>query len=114
MYRDIRQWREIRRRILENGAPKKRVSAETGISRKTINKMLAHEQPPGYRRRRSRYPKLAPHIPTIDRLLRDNESFPFAVKMKTQDIVQHLLREEGFDGSYDSVGNYIHSRARDE
>src|SRR6516165_4638885 len=113
MYRDIRQWREIRRRILEKGAPKKRVSAETGISRKTINKMLAHEQPPGYRRR-SRYPKLAPHIPTIDRLLRDSESFPFAVRMTIQDIVHHLSREEGFNGSYDSVRNYIHGRARDE
>jgi len=43
MYRDIRQWREIRRRILEQGTAKKRVSAETGISRKTINKMLAHD-----------------------------------------------------------------------
>jgi transposase len=114
MYCDIQQWREIRRRILEKGTPKKRVSAETGISRKTINKMLAHEHPPGYRRRRSRYPKLAPHIPTIDRFLRDNESFPFAVNMTIQDIVKHLRREEGFDGSYDSVRNYIHRRARDE
>jgi hypothetical protein len=109
MYCDIQQWREIRRRILEKGTPKKRVSAETGISRKTINKMLAHEHPPGYRRRRSRYPKLAPHIPTIDRFLRDNESFPFAVNMTIQDIVKHLRREEGFDGSYDSVRNYIHA-----
>jgi transposase len=114
MYRDIRQWREIRRRILEKGAAKKRVSAETGISRKTINKMLAHEQPPGYCRRRCRYPKLAPHIPTIDRLLRDSESFPFAVKMTIRDIVQHLNREEGFAGSYDSVRHYIHRRARGE
>src|SRR3982074_1868657 len=114
MYRDTRQWREIRRRILEKGAAKKRVSAETGISRKTINKMLAHEQPPGYRRRRRRYPKLAPHIPTIDRLLRDSESFPFAVRLTIRDIVHHLSREEGFDGSYDTVRNYIRRRERDE
>jgi len=114
MYCDARQWREIRRRILKQGAPKKRVSAETGISRQTINKMLAHEQPPGYRRRRSRYPKLAPHIHTIDRLLIDNDSFPLAVNMTIQDIVQHLRREEGFAGSYDSVRNYIHRRAHDD
>src|SRR5258705_4238315 len=114
MYRVIRQWGKIRRRILEKGAPKKGVSAEAGISRKTINKMLAHEQPPGYRRRRSRYPKLAPHISTIERLLRDSESFPFAVKLTIRDIVHHLIREEGFDGSYDSVRNYIHRLARDE
>jgi transposase len=76
--------------------------------------MLAQEQPPGYRRRRCRYPKLAPHIPTIDRLLRDGESFPFAVKMTIRDIVQHLSREEGYAGSYDSVRHYIRRRARDE
>jgi transposase len=114
MYCDIRQWRQIRRRILEQGAPKKRVSAETGISRKTINKMLAHEQPPGYRRRRSKYPKLAPHIHTIDRLLNDNVSLPLAVNLTIQDIVQHLRSEEGFAGSYDSVWNYIHRRAHDD
>ena len=94
MYRDIRQWREIRRRILEKGAPKKRVSAETGISRKTINKMLAHEQPPGYRRRRSRYPKLAPHIPTIDRLLRDKR----VTSICRQDDTALRVTDEGGDG----------------
>jgi transposase len=114
MYCDVRQWRQIRRRILEQGAPKRRVSAETGINRKTINKMLAHEQPPGYRRRRSRYPKLAPHIPTIDRLLNDNDSLPLAVNMTIQDIVRHLRREETFAGSYDSVWNYIRRRAHDD
>src|ERR1700730_4872817 len=114
MYCDERQWREIRRRILEHGASKKKVSAETGISRRTINKMLAHEQPPGYRRRRSRYPKLALHIHTIDRLLIDNESFSLADNMTIQDIVRHLRREEGFAGSYDSVRNYIHRRAHDD
>jgi transposase len=114
MYCDIRQWRESRRRILKQGAPKRRVSAETGISRQTINKMLAHEQPPGYRRRRSRYPKLAPHIHTIDRLLIANDSIPLAFNMTIQNIVQHLRREEGFAGSYDSVWNYIHRRAHDD
>jgi hypothetical protein len=114
MYCDERQWREIRRRILEQGAPKKRVSAETGISRRTINKMLEHERPPGYRRRRSRYPKLAPHIHTIDRLLIDKESFSLPDNMTIQDIVRHLRREEGFAGSYDSVRNYIHRHAQDD
>src|ERR1700676_2148488 len=114
MYCDARQWRDIRRRILEQGVPKKRVSAETGISRRTINKMLAHEQPPGYRRRPSRYPKLAPHIHTIDRLLIDNDPFSLADNMTIQDIVRHLRREEGFVGSYDSVRNYIQRRAHDD
>ena len=114
MYCDARQWQQIRRRILEHGEPKRRVSAETGISRKTIKKMLAHKQPPGYSRRQSRYPKLAPHINTIERLLIDNESSPLAVNITIQDIVQHLRREEGFAGSYDSVWNYVHRQAHND
>jgi hypothetical protein len=115
MYCDERQWRQIRRRILEKGTPKKRVSAETGISRKTINKMLTHEHPPGYRPRVRNYPKLGPYIHAIDRLLyNNNDSSPPAANMAIQDIVQHLRREEGFAGSYDSVWNYIRRRAGDD
>jgi hypothetical protein len=32
MYRDVRQWRDIRRRILEKGIPKKRVSEATALA----------------------------------------------------------------------------------
>jgi lambda repressor-like predicted transcriptional regulator len=49
MYCDVGQWRHIRSRILEKGTPKKQVARETGVSRRTINKMLTHEHPPGYR-----------------------------------------------------------------
>ena len=34
--------------------------------------------------------------------------------MTIQDIVEHLRREEGFAGSYNSVWNYIHRRAHDD
>lgn len=58
MYRNAKQWHRIRRSIIENGAPKKMVSRQTGISRKTINKMLRHKDPPRYAPRRRYYPKL--------------------------------------------------------
>ena len=76
MYCDVGQWRHIRRRILEKGTPKKQIARETGVSRRTINKMLTHEHPPGYGPRPLRYPKLEPYIQTIDRLLHDTISFP--------------------------------------
>ena len=59
MYRNAKEWHRIRRSILENGVPKKRISRETGINRKTINKMLTHKDPPRYAPRRRNYPKLA-------------------------------------------------------
>jgi transposase len=114
MYREVAQWRHIRRRIREKGTPKKQVSRETGISRQTINKMLAHEKPPGYRPRPLHYPRLGPYISAIDRILHDAVSLTPATDITIQDIVERLRRNEGFAGSYDSVRNYIRRPARDD
>jgi transposase len=107
MYRNAKQWRQIRRSILENGAPKRKISRETGISRKTINKILTHKDPPRYTPRRRNYPKLGPYIPRINQLLLDKNSVPISTGMTIQDIVRLLRQEDGFTGSYDSVRNYI-------
>jgi len=104
MYCDIQQWREIRQRILEQGVPKKRVSAETGISRKTINKMLAHEQPPGHRRRRSRYPKLAPHLKQPPHPFDVQETLPFGVRSR-----RRHLRTCGFAYECSKLCRHIHN-----
>jgi hypothetical protein len=114
MYCDIAEWRCIRRRILEKGTPKKQVSRETGISRATINKILAHEEPPGYRPRSPHYPKLGPYIPTIERLLHDAVTSSSAGCTTIRDIADHLRCKEGFGGSYDSVRNYARQRVRSD
>ena len=113
MYCDAQQWQHIRRRIMAKGTPKKQVSRETGISRQTINRMLAHEYPPGYQPRPRRYPKLGPYIHTIDRILHNTILFSTKADLTIRDIVGHLRREEGFAGSYDSVRNYIRQRSCD-
>lgn len=114
MYRDVRQWADIRRRILVEGIPKKKVARETGISRRTIEKMLTHKHPPGYSPRHPNYPKLGPYIPAIDRLYHHAISSPLKVDLTIQNIVDHLRREESFAGSYDSVRRYLRSCARDD
>ena len=48
MYRDRAQWTKIRRRILVDQIPIRQVVRETGISRKTIRKMLASRWPQPY------------------------------------------------------------------
>ena len=114
MYREVAQWRRIRRRIRVEGASKRQVSRETGIGRRTINRMLTHENPPGYGPRPSRYPKLGPYISTIDRLLHEAVSVRPAADMTIQDIVERLRRDQGFAGSYDSVRHYIRRRSRED
>ena len=114
MYREIVQWRQIRRRLLEDGTPKKQVARETGISRRTLNRIFTYEGPPGYGPRPSYYPKLDPYIAAIERLLTEAASLVPASRMTIRDIVEHLRRDEGFAGSYDLVRNYIRNRARDD
>src|SRR4030081_2053519 len=92
MYREVAQWRYIRRLIREKGTPKKQVSRETGISRQTINKMLTLENPPGYGPRPLRYPRLGPYISAIDRILNDALSLTPAADVRIQDIVERLRR----------------------
>lgn len=53
MYRDVQQWLYIRSLVLEQGKAIKQVVRETGISRKTVRKMLANPLPPPWQRRRS-------------------------------------------------------------
>jgi hypothetical protein len=72
MYREVAQWRHVRRSILEKGTPKRQVARDTGISRRTINKMLMHENPPRYGPRPPLYPKLGPYISAIDELISSN------------------------------------------
>ena len=114
MYRDISQWRAVRRRILIQGVSKKQVARETGVSRKTINKILRYEHPPGYKPRPARYPQLWPYLCAIDRLLDDAISSSTLFEPTISSIVRQLRRDEGFAGSYDSVRNYILRGSRED
>ena len=112
MYRDVAQWRQIRCRILEKGTPKKQASRDTGISRQTINKMLKHENPPGYGPKL--HPTLGPYVSTIDRLIHKSVLATPGGDLTTRSIVELLRREQGFSGSYSSVRNYIRHRLRND
>jgi len=46
MYRDPKQWAYIRRLVLKEGGSRRGVSRKTGLSRKTVRKMLACPRPP--------------------------------------------------------------------
>ena len=50
MYRDLAQWSDIRDQILRKGVSIRQVVRETGISHKTVRKMLDHPLPQPYGR----------------------------------------------------------------
>ena len=54
------EWAEIRKRVLIGGESKRAILRETGMHWQTLEKVLAHSKPPGYRRSQPRKkPKIA-------------------------------------------------------
>jgi hypothetical protein len=49
----MEQWAEIRRRVLNGEISKRAACRESDIHWQTLEKMLSHTQPPGYRKTQS-------------------------------------------------------------
>ena len=60
MITDMELWTEVRRRVLTQELSKRAACREYGIHWQTLEKMLQHAEPPGYRLKKSRPSKLAP------------------------------------------------------
>ena len=57
-------WAEIRRRVLTGEISKRQACVEYEIHWQTLKKILAHEEPPGFRATAPRAkPKLGPFLP---------------------------------------------------
>jgi transposase len=107
MYRDVAQWAKIRRRILVEGVSQRQAARETGISPKTIRKMLAHPHPQPYGPRSRRYPKLGPHTASMRRMLQENATLPPAARLSVMAMYERIRDQEGFRGSYGAVKDYV-------
>lgn len=106
MYRDVTQWSSIRTRILGKGIPIRQVVRETGISRKTVRKILDHPLPQPYGPREPRHPKLGPHAASVRRMLHENAALPSASRLSVRAIYERIRDEEGFCGSYGTVKDF--------
>jgi len=77
MYTDMEQWSEIRRRVLVEGVSQRQILRETGMHWETLQKILHHSEPPGYRQSQPRLAKkLGPYRPKIELILREDQAFP--------------------------------------
>ena len=90
MYADMEQWAGIRRRVLVEGASKRSVLRETGIHHETLEKMLTHSQPPGYRREAGYpKPKIGPYQDRIRQILVEDQSAPKKQRHTAKRIFAH-------------------------
>ena len=104
MYTDMEHWAEIRRRILVDGQSKRSVCREFKIYWDTLQKILSHTQPPGYRRTTPRArPKLDPFLPVIHQILEADKKAPRKQRHTTIRIFHRLRDEYGYEGGLTAV-----------
>ena len=106
MYKDMEMWRDIRRRVIAEGESKRQICREYGIHFRTLQKILTHSSPPGYRLSKPRAKrKIGPFIPVIEEILQKEKDDK--VKKKQRHTAKRLfdrLRDEyGYDGGYTAV-----------
>ena len=116
MYRDMQLWTDIRRRVLVEGVSKREILRETGIHWRTLEKILAHPEPPGYRAKTPRVqPKLGPFLDRIARILEEDKGCPRKQRHTAKRIFDRIVAE-GYEGGYTAVKQAVraHKRTRSE
>ena len=104
-------WAEIRRRVLVDGQSKRSVCRELEIHWDTLQKILHHSEPPGYRRVVARpRPKLEPFLPVIHQILGDDKKAPRKQRHTARRIFERLLDEHGYQGGLTIVKEAVAAR----
>ena len=109
---NMEQWLEIRRRVLREGVSKRQILRETGMHWETLQKILAHPSPPGYRRSQSvKKPKIDPYLDRIGEILEADKQVHHKQRHTAKRIWERL-QEEGFTGGYTIVKDAVRELKR--
>ena len=99
----MEKWVEIRRKVLIEGVSKRQVQRETGLSWKTLEKVLGHSSPPGYRRTKPyEKPKIGPCLDRIAQIIEADRDVSRKQRHTAKRIYERI-REEGYKGRYTQV-----------
>jgi transposase len=78
---------------------KRAACREYDLHWETLEKILAHVEPPGYRRTKPRHkPKIEPFLPIIEEILESDRKAPKKQRHTAQRIWERLRDEHGFTG----------------
>lgn len=113
MYRDMDQWLDIRRKVLVEGVSKRQILRETGMHWTTLEKILAHSEPPGYRAKQPRpKPKVGPYLERIVQILDSDKELPKKQRHTAKRIFERLSEEEGYRGGYTAIKEAVRELRR--
>ncbi len=99
MYTNMERWAEIRRRVLTDEISMRQACREYGIHWDTLQKILAHPEPPGFRSKVPRArPTLGPFLPIIHQILEADRTAPPKQRHTAKRICDRLRAEHGYTG----------------
>lgn len=95
----MESWKEIRQQVLVNGLSKRAACRKYALGWHTLNKILGHAEPPGYRQQQAR-PKrvLAAFMPIIQEILEADRKAPKKQRHTAKRIYERLKSEHGYKG----------------
>jgi transposase len=107
----MEKWAEIRRLVFVEGVSKRSVCRQFGIHWDTLNKVLEHSEPPGYRRGRPRAKrKIGPYLEIIDQILEQDKTVHRKQRHSKRRIFERLRDEYGYPGGYTAVKEAVRER----
>jgi transposase len=113
VFKDMEKWVEIRRRVLTNQISKRGACKEYRLSWRTLERILAHEEPAGYQRKEPRRKrKLEKFLPIIHEILKQDENAPKKQRHTAQRIFDRLCREHGYEGGLTVVKDAVRAWKR--
>jgi len=105
---DMEFWRDVRRQVLTNELSRRAACRKYGLGWHTLKKILAHEEPPGYRQNhRERSAKLEAFLPIIHQILDDDRQAPKKQRHTAQRIFERLRDEHGYQGGQTVVKDAV-------
>jgi transposase len=95
----MERWSEVRRRVLTGKLSKRQACHEYKLHWDTLQKILQHEEPPGYRQKQSRAkPVLGPFVALIHEILEADKQAPAKQRHTAKRIFERLRDEHGYRG----------------
>ena len=98
MYTNMELWSEVRRRVLTGELSKRQACKAYDLHWDTLQKILQHEEPPGYRKEKPREkPVLGPFVALIHEILEADKKAPPKQRHTAKRILERLC-EKGYRG----------------
>jgi transposase len=113
VFKDMEKWVAIRRQVLAGELSKREACKEHKLPWRTLQRILNHVEPVGYRLQKPRAkPKLERFLPIIHEILRQDQCAPQKQRHTAQRIFDRLRKEYGYEGGLTIVKDAVRAWRR--